>query len=194
MELLRLGDIADIVAGSSAPKDELFNEYEGIPFIRAGHLQDLCNGKSLADIPKIAKDKSKGLIEVPMGTVLFAKSGMSCMKGRVYKTTNKAYIVNHLVGVICHEKVTSDYLKYYFMYNKPNRLVLDSSYPSIRLSDISNIKIKIPPLEKQIKMTQVLNKIQELIDKRKAQIEDLEELVKSKFLKIIDGGRMNYGI
>ena len=191
MRILKLGDIAKIVAGSSAPKDELFSEHEGIPFIRAGHLQDLCSGKSLSELPKIKDDRAKGLVQVPKGTILFAKSGMSCLKGRVYKTTSSSYIVNHLAGVICSDKVKPDYLKYYLKYYKPNRLVLDSSYPSIRLSDIENIKVIIPTLEKQIKIASMLNNAQELIDKRKAQIEDLDELVKSRFIEMFGDPLIN---
>ena len=75
-------------------------------------------------------------------------------------------------------------LAFYFQYNKPNRLVLDDSYPSIRLSDISNIKLIIPDRAKQIIISRVLDKCQEIIQKRKEQIEALDELVKSKFIEM----------
>ena len=184
MKEFKLGDISKIVSGSTAPKEELFNEKLGLPFIRAGHLEGLCNGEDINKLPKIEENTIKGMVKVPKNTIVFAKSGMSCMKARVYQTKEEAFIVNHLAGVICSDYIEPDYLKFYFQYNKPNRLVLDDSYPSIRLSDISNIKLIIPDRAKQIIISRVLDKCQEIIQKRKEQIEALDELVKSKFIEM----------
>ena len=184
MKEFKLGDISKIVSGSTAPKEELFNEKLGLPFIRAGHLEGLCNGEDINKLPKIEENTIKGMVKVPKNTIVFAKSGMSCMKARVYQTKEEAFIVNHLAGVICSDYIEPDYLKFYFQYNKPNRLVLDDSYPSIRLSDISNIKLIIPDRAKQIIISRVLDKCQEIIQKRKEQIEALDELVKSQFIEM----------
>ena len=186
MEYVKLGDIAKIVAGSTAPKENQFNDNIGLPFIRAGHLEDLCNNYDLKKLPKIDENNKniKKQVKVPKNTIVFAKSGMSCMKSRVYQTTEECYIVNHLAGVICSENVNPSYLKYYFMVNKPNRLIVDESYPSIRLSDISNMDIYLPNLDTQQKIAEVLDKAQVLIDKRKEQIEALDELVKSRFIEM----------
>ena len=190
MEYVKLGDIAKIVAGSTAPKENQFNDNIGLPFIRAGHLEDLCNNYDLRKLPKIDENNKniKKQVKVPKNTIIFAKSGMSCMKSRVYQTTEECYIVNHLAGVICSENVNPSYLKYYFMVNKPNRLIVDESYPSIRLSDISNMDIYLPNLDTQQKIAEVLDKAQELIDKRKEQIEVLDELVKSRFIEMFGKG------
>ncbi|MFW0891165.1 restriction endonuclease subunit S [Clostridium perfringens] len=191
MKEYKLKDIAKIISGGTAPKENFFDESIGIPFIRAGHLEMLCNGNSMDYIPKIKDEKLKGLVKVPKDTIVFAKSGMSCMKARVYKLEKEAYIVNHLVGIICDELVEPNYLKYYFKYNKPNKLVLDSSYPSIRLSDISEIRIKLPSNEIQLKVSNILDKAQNLIDKRKEQLEALDELVKSKFIEMFGDPVLN---
>lgn len=186
MEYIKLGEIAKIVAGSTAPKENQFNDSTGLPFIRAGHLEALCNNYDLNRLPRVDESNKdiKKQVRVPKNTIVFAKSGMSCMKARVYQTTEESYIVNHLAGIICSEKVNPSYLKYYFMINKPNRLVIDESYPSIRLSDISNMNIYIPNLEIQLKIANILDKANNLIDKRKEQIESLDELVKSRFIEM----------
>ncbi len=180
MKLVKLKDIAKVVSGSSAPKEGAFIN-EGIPFIRVSHLDELMiNAKSEFDFPKIAENKKT--IQVPKNTILFAKSGMSIHKNRIYMTKNKVAIVNHLAGVILNEKVSSNYIKYYLNYYKPSKLILDESYPSIRLSEIQNLTIPLPPLPIQRKIADALDKAQELIDKRKKQIELLDEYVKSVFL------------
>ncbi len=52
----------------------------------------------------------------------------------------------------------------------------------IKLENLTEAKIPLPPLETQRKIVAVLDKAQELIDLRKAQIEKLDEFLRSVFL------------
>jgi len=182
---VKLEDISTIVSGSTAPKDERFNEFDGLPFIRAGHLEELCNGQSLNKLMKISEDNAKGLVRVPKDTVIFAKSGMSCLKNRIYLTDQDAYIVNHLVGIVCNSKIVMPkYLKYYLLYYNPSRIALDESYPSIRINDIKKIEVSVPNIKNQNYIVNILDKAHYLIDKRKQQIEVCDELIKSQFVEV----------
>ncbi|KZS24858.1 hypothetical protein A5418_03890 [Geobacillus subterraneus] len=183
---IKLKKIAKVLSGSTAPKDNEFSENNGKPFIRAGHLEELCNGKSLMELPKIEESvaQNRKMVLVPENTILFAKSGMSILKNRVYKTTHEAYIVNHLAAIICSNEIEPDYLYYFFRANPPSRLVLDSSYPSIRLSDIGEIDIDLPSKAIQKKISKLLKQAEEIIFKRKAQIEALDQLTQSVFLEV----------
>jgi type I restriction enzyme S subunit len=186
MMKIKLKKIAKVSSGSTAPKDNEFSENNGKPFIRAGHLEELCNGKSLMELPKIEESvaQNRKMVLVPENTILFAKSGMSILKNRVYKTTHEAYIVNHLAAIICSNEIEPDYLYYFFRANPPSRLVLDSSYPSIRLSDIGEIDIDLPSKTIQKKISKLLKQAEEIIFKRKAQIEALDQLTQSVFLEM----------
>lgn len=186
MMKIKLKKIAKVLSGSTAPKDNEFSENNGKPFIRAGHLEELCNGKSLMELPKIEESvaQNRKMVLVPENTILFAKSGMSILKNRVYKTTHEAYIVNHLAAIICSNEIEPDYLYYFFRANPPSRLVLDSSYPSIRLSDIGEIDIDLPSKAIQKKISKLLKQAEEIIFKRKAQIEALDQLTQSVFLEM----------
>ena len=185
--MARLGDICEIAAGQGAPQGE--NNYcscnEGTPFIKAGDLSDLLSGKSENEIQRVNDMVSKQykLKLYPSGSILFAKSGMSCMKGYVYRTQNPCYIVSHL-AIVVPNNIDGEYLKYYFQYNKPNALIKDSAYPSISLQDISNIEIKLPSLESQISIASKLNELNNLISLRKQQLSKLDELVKSRFIEM----------
>lgn len=193
MMKIKLKKIAKVLSGSTAPKDNEFSENNGKPFIRAGHLEELCNGKSLMELPKIEESvaQNRKMVLVPENTILFAKSGMSILKNRVYKTTHEAYIVNHLAAIICSNEIEPDYLYYFFRANPPSRLVLDSSYPSIRLSDIGEIDIDLPSKAIQKKISKLLKQAEEIIFKRKAQIEALDQLTQSVFLEMFGDPRLN---
>ena len=185
--MARLGDICEIAAGQGAPQGE--NSYcncnKGIPFIKAGDLSDLLSGKLETEIQCVNEivAKQHKLKLYPAGSILFAKSGMSCMKGYVYRTKNQCYIVSHL-AIVIPRGIDGEYLKYYFQHNKPNALIKDSAYPSISLQDISNIELTVPSLDTQASIASELNKVNMLISLRKKQLPKLDELVKFRFVEL----------
>ena len=135
-----LKDLAVICAGQGAPQGD--NNYceNGTPFVKAGNLQELLEGKAITSIQKVSDEVAKKhkLKLYPKGTILFAKSGMSCMKGYVYVLPQSAYVGSHL-ACVTPNVVASEYLRFFFNYHKPNQLVKDAAYPSISLSDIGNL-------------------------------------------------------
>lgn len=185
--MAKLGNVCEIAAGQGAPQGE--NSYcncnEGIPFIKAGDLSDLLSGKLETEIQCVNEivAKQHKLKLYPAGSILFAKSGMSCMKGYVYRTKNPCYIVSHL-AIVIPQGIDGEYLKYYFQHNKPNALIKDSAYPSISLQDISNIELTVPSLDIQASIASELNKVNMLISLRKQQLSKLDELVKSRFIEL----------
>src|SRR5690625_2794326 len=190
---VKLKDIAIISSGSNAPKKEYFSK-SGLPFIRAGHLESLIDGLDIRNLPKVNDVTSKNLKlkKAPKGSVLFAKSGMSCKKNRVYKSNDESFIVNHLACITPEsENITNDYLKYFIEWYKPSRLIRDESYPSIRLSDISNIELELPSLSTQSKITKTLNLAVKIIQIRQQQIEALSALKQSIFLNMFGDPRVN---
>ena len=183
-ELVKLSEIAKIKAGNVAPKKDAFTE-EGIPFVRAGSLTNLLAGESLADLEKIDDGTAQKLrlTLFPAGTVVFAKSGMSCMTGNVYVLPKPCYVVSHLACVIPNGNYAS-YLKHYFRFNRPNRLIENPSFPSIKLSKIQGIEFRLPSLEESVMQVQALERIESQIEKAKALLTHLNSLVKSRFVEM----------
>ena len=58
VNVVKLGDVATISAGQSAPKSNYFCE-EGIPFVRAGSLEFLERGESIDLCEKISEDNAQ---------------------------------------------------------------------------------------------------------------------------------------
>ncbi len=183
---VRLGDIATVSAGQGAPQGAENYSKTGIPFIKAGDLIDLVNGKSEDCIQKVSnKVATKYKLKLyPEKSIVFAKSGMSCMKGYVYALQSNCYVVNHLACVSPNKEIDYRYLKYYFDYHRPNQLVKDSAYPSISLSDISNMQIAVFDMSAQTKIVNTLVRADVLIAKRKQQLALLDALVKSRFVEL----------
>lgn len=182
--MVKLSTVATISAGQSAPKNNYFSE-NGIPFIRAGNLEFLINGKGLDYCEKINETNAKicKLKLYPKNAVLFAKSGMSANKGRVYKLERDSYVVSHLAIVVTDScKLLPSYFMYWLKINSPRTLIKDESYPSISLSDIGNLDIDCPSIEEQQRIVNILDKAEEIRTKKKLANEKLDEFLKSTFI------------
>ena len=181
----QLNEIAEVTAGQGAPQGDENYSIDGTPFVKAGNLYGLINGESIDSIQKVNDDIASKyrLKKFPAGTVVFAKSGMSCLKGYVYVLPTEAYVVNHLACIV-PDLGLSEYLKFYFMHHKPSGLIKDSSYPSIRLSDISDIVINLPELSDCMNIVKILNNTERVIKIKKLQLLEFDQLIKSRFVEM----------
>lgn len=194
MKYVKLKDIAAISAGQRAPQGNDFC-LEGNPFVKAGNLRELTEGKQIKDIQRVSDNVAKeyGLRLYPKGTILFAKSGMSCLKGYVYVLPEDAYVVSHLACITPYNEI-SDYLRYYFIYNRPNRLVKDISYPSISLSDIGNIRIDLKSKDERNEIVALLDKTTCTISLLNKELQKLDYLTKARFVEMFGNiGQDNKG-
>ncbi|MGI6752679.1 MAG: restriction endonuclease subunit S [Anaerovoracaceae bacterium] len=149
----KLGSTTSVTAGQTSPKEGEFSD-SGIPFIKAGNLYDLIYTRDFTEADcllvsdKLAKDKKLKLHK--KGTILFAKSGMSCLKGHVYTLKKDAYVVSHLACIYPKDEIyNSRFLEYYFKDLKVQTLVGKNSYPTISIGTLKNLKAPLPPKEKQ---------------------------------------------
>ncbi len=180
-----LKDLAAICAGQGAPQGDHNYCENGTPFVKAGNLQELLEGKAITSIQKVSDEVAKKhkLRLYPKGTILFAKSGMSCMKGYIYVLPQSAYVVSHLACITPNEDI-SEYLRYYFNYHKPNQLVKDAAYPSISLSDVGNLVVDMKPESERNEIVSVLQHTESIITLRQRQLQKLDELVKARFIEL----------
>ena len=187
-----LKDLAVICAGQGAPQGD--NNYceNGTPFVKAGNLQELLEGKAITSIQKVSDEVAKKhkLKLYPKGTILFAKSGMSCMKGYVYVLPQSAYVVSHLACVTPNEDA-SEYLRYFFNYHKPNQLVKDAAYPSISLSDIGNLVVDMKSESERNAIVSVLQHAESVITLRQKELQKLDDLVKARFVEMFGDMYLN---
>src|SRR5687768_2719947 len=93
-----LGQIAKVGAGQGAPQAKSAFSREGYSFIRAASLENLCKGGNESSLEKLSASSAARhhLRLYPEGTVVFAKSGMSATKNRIFRLRKPAYVVNHL--------------------------------------------------------------------------------------------------
>ena len=186
MKQTPLSQLATVSAGQAAPKDDEFSDH-GIPFVRAGSLDGLLSGKTESDLELVSDETAKlrKLKTYPKGTILFAKSGMSATKDRIYVLQNSAYVVSHLATLIPNGNAHTDYLRLALKGFPPSVLIKDPAYPSISLGDIQSYEIPVPEQrDDQIRIALLLGKVEGLIAQRKQHLQQLDDLLKSVFLEM----------
>ena len=184
-EIKKLGEVCQVSAGQGAPQGEDKYGTIGKPFIKAGNLEGLLSGVDESEIQHVNEDVAKQhrLKLYPRGSVLFAKSGMSCMKGHVYALKTDCYVVSHL-AVLTPTGISTQFLTYLLNYYRPNTLVKDSAYPSISLEDIKVFTVPVPPIAEQEKIVAELDCLSGIIEKKKQQLKELDNLAQSIFYEM----------
>ncbi|HEY4964535.1 MAG TPA: restriction endonuclease subunit S [Candidatus Saccharimonadales bacterium] len=188
MKTVLLDEIATVSAGQGAPQGDDSYSNEGTPFIKAGNLDDLIKTNDEYISCRFVGDEIAQKLKLkkwPSNTIVFAKSGMSAKKGRIYCLNNESYIVNHLAIISPNPAlINPSFLKYYLYANPPTSLIKDDAYPSISLKDIKNIKLTLPSLEQQQNIIETLDQADSLRKKRKESISKLDDYLKSVFLEM----------
>lgn len=157
-----LSEIALVSSGQGAPQGSKWFGGNNI-FVRAGDLNHLDKGKYVGDFCQQVNDDAVSkysLKKYPENSVVFPKSGMSIKTNNIALLKFDSCVVNHL-AVIQPKTPNIELSKfiYYYLKNKNiSNLSKNDSYPSIRLSDIRNYKISLPP-------TPILKKIVRLLDR-----------------------------
>ena len=131
-----------------------------------------------------------------LGDIIIEKSGGSPNQpvGRVVifeENTSEKYFCNNFTSILRPKNIINAKYSLYLLkdlYNKKRVLKYQNKTTGIinlKLNDyLNNTEIMIPSIEEQVKISTILDRSQELIDKRKEQIEALDELVKSQFIEM----------
>lgn len=177
-QVVRLGEVADISSGGSAPQGSQYfggNNY----FIRVQHIDNenyLIKGYDLITDEAIKKYKLKLFKK---GTIVFPKSGATVYLEKRAILPFDSYIVSHLCAVISKTpNLFQNYLFYVLIKTKFAEKKGDG-YPTLNISEVKNFLIPLPPLPEQRAIAEVLSTIQEAKEKTEAVIKATRELKKS---------------
>lgn len=129
------------------------------------------------------------------GDIIIEKSGGSPTQpvGRViyFDKEDEVYLCNNFTAILRpNEKIYPKFALYLMMRLHQTKKVMKfqnktTGIINLKLNDyIETTKVNIPNIETQKKIAKVLDKAQFLIDKKKEQIELLDELVKSRFVEM----------
>ena len=188
--MVRLGDVCTFYSGTGFP-----NIYQGkadgkYPFYKVGDISRnvLSGNRELKICENYIDDdtvtKIKGTL-LPPQTVVFAKIGEALRLNRRAITSRDCLVDNNAMGIKSDDSIIDSLYFYYFMCNVDLQNYCESTtVPSVRKTRIAEIEIPLPPLDEQRRIAAVLDKVSDLIAKRREQLDKLDELVKARFVEM----------
>ncbi len=178
VEYKKLGEVAKVISGSSAPqKSSDFSDY-GIPFCRTSDVGKVHMSVDFSEISdRITETAAKKMHLMPKGTILIPKSGASTLLNHKVRLSIESYVVSHLAAIISNTDVINDRYLYYVLSRFDMReLVDDKNYPSVKTSEIAErIQIPVPPLEVQEEIVKILDRFSEYAAELQAELQARRE-------------------
>ena len=188
----KLGEIFEVGSGGTPSKNH--PEYYGgsIPWIKTGDLK--CEYLYGAEdyITEEGVNNSSAKMYAP-DTVLIAMYGATIGATSILKIdacTNQA-----CAAFKKSEKVIPEYL-YYFFKSQKERFVKDGvggAQPNISAGYLKNVEMEVPTLERQTEIVDILDKVNRIIEQRETELEELDNLIKSRFVEMFGTLKDNNG-
>ena len=192
--MVRLGDICTVVSGST-PKSAVPEYWDGdVKWITPAELDDesYIINDSVRHITTLGVTKT-GLKPFPAGTVILSSRAPI---GKTAIAGCEMYCNQGFKNLICSGSVDSKYL-YFFLSSKTdylNSLGRGATFKEISKTIVENIEIPLPEISEQRAIAALFEKIIKLIQLRKAELEELDRLVKSRFIELFGDPQSNpYG-
>lgn len=182
--MAKLGDVCTVVSGTT-PKSTHPEYWDGdLNWVTPAELTDESDViyESQRKITQQAVTDSS-LKSFPAGTVLLSSRAPI---GKVAIAGIEMYCNQGFKNLVCSQNIYNRYL-YHFLKSKTsylNSLGRGATFKEISKSIVENIEIPLPSLDEQRKIAAVLDKVSDLIAKRRQQLDKLDLLVKARFVEM----------
>ena len=184
MDKVRLGEVCKIVSGST-PKTNIDEYWDGdIDWLTPAELNDKSYiiTDSVRKLTKYGVEKT-GLRPFPKDTVILssrAPIGKTAIAGK------EMYCNQGFKNLICSERITPQYL-YWFLKGRTaylNSLGRGATFKEISKSTVENIEINLPSIEEQEQCAIILKKCWDIIEMKKQEIFEFDNLIKARFVEM----------
>ena len=182
-EYKKLGEVANIVGGST-PKTNI-EEYWGGEYywVTPAELDgSKYIDRTVRSITSKAIEKTN-LTLLPYGTVLLSSRAPI---GKVCITQAPMYCNQGFKNLVCKELLYNEFAYYYLKYNVSylQSLGTGATFKEISKKVVENILIPVPPLSEQQRIVEELDLLGSIIEKKKAQLAELDKLAQSLFYEM----------
>ena len=188
--MVRLGNIVEQIRGVSYKPSDLSDQLDenSVILLRANNIQD---GKLVFDdLLYVSKNKVSSNQYLKQGDILVCtSSGSKELVGKaVYIENDLPMVFGAFCKVVRPNAQDSKYIGHFFQspYYRRNISAVSAgaNINNLRNEHIANLNIFLPPLDEQRRVAATLDKVTDLISKRRQQLDKLDELVKSRFVEM----------
>ena len=178
----KLGEIAEVGAGNSAPQDKKYFLGGTIPFFRTADVGKVHFSTDLSETNDFLNKEAIENLHLkvwPKNTILFPKSGASTFLNHRVIIGADGVVASHLATIFTKDNILQKYIFYFLTTIDAKTLTADQGYPSLRISDLQRLKIPLPPINIQKQIVERLDKIAEAQKLNDKLIQKADELFQS---------------
>ena len=186
---MKLTDICDFQGGSQPPKEEWSNEKQK-GYIRMLQIRDFTqSGRVTPEYIKLSK--STKVCEAD--DILIARYGASV--GKILTGLAGAYNVAIMRTIPDTNRIQKKYLYYYLKSFYFQKAILNvgsrAAQAGFNKEDLSKLDIECPNKTKQNEIVRILELTESIIEKRYAELESLDNLIKARFVEMFGDPETN---
>lgn len=182
--MAKLEDICRIQSGGTPSRhNKIYWQNGTIPWVKISDIKDKHLHTTEEFISELGLENSSAKI-FPVGTILYT---IFATLGEVSILDIEAATNQAIAGIqIKTDKVDRDFLYYYLTSLKPtiSNIGRGVAQNNINMSILKKVEVPLPSLDEQRKIAAVLDKVSDLIAKRRQQLDKLDEMVKSRFVEM----------
>ena len=104
--------------------------------------------------------------------------------GRIMKLPAKSSVIGTMQYIIPNDTVDINFLAYAMEHMNLSKYFTGATIPHIYFKDYQREKLLLPSLGEQRKIAALLDKVSDLIAKRRQQLDKLDEMVKARFVEM----------
>ena len=183
-----LKEIANVKNGYAFDSSKYSDK--GIPIIRIADIKDNID---LSKCVCIDEEINKEFL-IKKGSLLIALSGATTGKMSVFSDNKIAYLNQRICSIYTKNEDISQEFLIYFLKSIQKKIIVNSyggAQPNISSKWIENIKIKVPNIKIQKKISKKLELLANNINSRKSQLVFLKESTKSLFSRMFGDIKTN---
>lgn len=182
--MVRLGDVCKINMGQSPDSSTYNKDGNGLPFFQGnadfGKIYPVVR-MWCSEPTKIAQEKDILIsVRAPIGALNIANCECCIGRGLAALTANEKIGVQKYLWYVLSSKV-----------GELNSKGTGSTFKAINKKALSETEIPLPPLDEQRRIAAVLDKVSDLIAKRRQQMDKLDEMVKARFVEMFGDFKFN---
>ena len=186
--VVRLCEVADVVAGDPAPQDPEAFAPDGPLFVRMQDVgRDHHNSALSTSTDRLSVNwlKANPLRLFPKDSILIPKSGASVNLNHRAKLATDAYVVSHLAVATPNRKIIDpDYLFWWSVRYDPRAQAQVTSLPSLKLATLKTAEVPLPPIDEQRQIAHILNQAARIERLRAQAANRLREFISALFIRM----------
>ncbi len=180
---MKLQDVCEVYSGYALK--EFNDSEEGYPVIKIGNI--CLDGTIDLEKCQYTTDSVNEKYYSEKGDIYVALSGATTGKIGIMNTADK-YIINQRVGIVrkLDKEISDQYIKYFLM-NKTEKILEDASgcaQPNISPKQIGQYEFPRLDYSDMNQISEILDKVSDVIIQRKLELQKLDELIKARFVEL----------